>query len=342
MASRVARDAQEYQRRYLLAADALDHPMMVAAMARLPAATREYQELGATILAGHERLRSARRVGLLASSMNPLTRAHLALADAACTVARLDALAFVATPHSVDKERVERASLPDRLLAAWVYARTTGDGLLLVKGGLYAEQARMARKLLAPDAEISLIVGFDKVPQIFDARYYVDRDTALRGLFSEAELIVAPRGAASEVDLAALLARPENRPFASRVRFCPLAEAFTSDSSSDARELAANGLDSLPLRDVSAPEGLALALASGPYMPERAASEYVPGDAYSARQVYLTACEDATPEQASALPRVSEFLVRSAEVSSRGMALRRWLRTSPRSLAALLDALSVG
>jgi hypothetical protein len=211
--------------------------------------------------------------------------------------------------------------------------------LLLVNGGLYVEQARMARALLAPDVEISLIVGFDKVPQIFDPRYYVDRDAALRALFKEAALIVAPRGRASEADLAALLARPENRLFAPYVRFCPLPEAYTTDSSSAARTLAASGLDSPPLRKAVSPEGLALALASGPYMPERTVTEYDPGDTYAMRQAYLTACESAPSAQAGSLPRVSEIVAWSAEASSRGAALRRWLRKSPRALMGLDEAL---
>lgn len=340
MTSRVARDAQEYQRRFALATDALDRPMTVAAMSRMPTATEEYQTHGSTILAGRERLRSARRVGLLATSMNPLTQAHMALADAACVAARLDALAWVAAQQSVDKERVSRASLPDRLLAAWVFAHSSGDGLLLVNGGLYVEQARMARALLAPEIEISLIVGFDKVPQIFDPRYYVDRDAALYALFKEAEMVVAPRAGASEADLAALLSRPENRPFAPRVRFCPLPEEYTTDSSSDARTLAAGGRESRALREVASPEGLALTLASEPYMPERGATDNDPGDSYTVRQAYLAACENALPVQAGALPRVGEMVDWSGEDSPRGAALRQWLRSSPRTLAGLDSALS--
>ncbi len=309
-------------------------------MSRIPTATEEYQTHGATILAGRERLRSARRIGLLATSMNPLTQAHMALADAACAVARLDALAWVAAQQSVDKERVTRASLPDRLLAAWVFAHSSGDGLLLVNGGLYVEQARMARALLAPDVEISLIVGFDKVPQIFDPRYYRDRDAALSALFAEAELIVAPRAGASEDDLAALLSRPENRSFASRVRFCPLPEEYTTDSSSDARTLAVGGRESHALREVASPEGLALALASGPYMPERAVTDNDAVDTYSVRQAYLAACENASPAQAGALPRVREIVAWSGKSDPRGAALRQWLRTSPRTLVGLDDALS--
>ncbi|MDE3229808.1 MAG: hypothetical protein KGO05_07985, partial [Chloroflexota bacterium] len=221
--SRDTLDLREYRRRYRLAARALDN---VAAVARLPNEAPEYRAHGVAVLAGRTRLRAARRIGLLASSMNPLTRAHLALADAACISARLDALAWVATARTINKEDVERATLADRLMAARRLARESGDALLLMRGGLYVEQARAARALLSPGAHIALIVGFDKVVQIFDPRYYADRELALRELFAEAELVVAPRGDESEGALVALLAQPANRPFAAHVHFCPLAAEY--------------------------------------------------------------------------------------------------------------------
>ena len=38
------------------------------------------------------------------------------------------------------------------------------------------------------------LVGFDKIVQIFDPRYYDDREDALRQLFSVASFAVAPAG----------------------------------------------------------------------------------------------------------------------------------------------------
>src|SRR5574340_1729517 len=115
--SRDTLDLREYRRRYRLAARALDNVAAMAAVARLPNEAPEYRAHGVAVLAGRTRLRAARRIGLLASSMNPLTRAHLALADAACAAARLDALAWVATARTINKEDVERATLADRLMA---------------------------------------------------------------------------------------------------------------------------------------------------------------------------------------------------------------------------------
>jgi hypothetical protein len=84
-----------YEQRFQSASAALDSVAQVVAVARLIAHAWE-SDVGLAVVGG-ERLRAARRVGLLATSMNPLTRAHVALADAARVAARLDALCWVAT-----------------------------------------------------------------------------------------------------------------------------------------------------------------------------------------------------------------------------------------------------
>ena len=88
-----------------------------------------------------------------------------------------------------------------------------------------------------PDLDTLLfLVGYDKIVQIFDPRYYDDRDAALRKLFGLASFLVAPRDDATADDLAALLSRPENRPFAGRVRSLPLPSAVAAVSSTGLRQ----------------------------------------------------------------------------------------------------------
>lgn len=337
----VSGDAAEYQRRARAASVALNSAEQAVAMAQLVAQAQGEEGAGGSAIAGGERLRSAKRVGLLASSMNPLTRAHVALADSARQHGRLDALAWVATAVTVDKEQVERASLADRLLQTRSLAVATGDGLLLLKGGLYVEQARAAHALLGPDAEVALIVGFDKVAQIFDPRYYADRDAALRELFSEAELIAAPRADGDEADLRALLGRPENRTFATRVRFCPLPSRYLNDSSSQARALAAAGRFGEPLHALLAPEGLALAEVACPYAPARPASANDLGDSYAARQTLLAALGGLPPAALAGMPPLGDLVAWCAEASARGVALRAWARAGGRrTLEGLRAALA--
>ena len=334
-------DAERYEGRFQRAAQALDAPAAAVGMSRRIALARTRRIAGGLIIEGNERLPTARRVGLLASSMNPLTRAHVALAESAREAGRLEALCWVATTVTIDKEHVERATLVDRLVEAQVYAEATGDGLLLLKGGLYVEQARAAHQLLAPGAEVALIVGFDKIVQIFDPRYYTDRDAALRDLFAEAELLVAPRLGYTEADLRALLARTENQPFADRVRYCALPDRYQADSSTEARSLAASDPSDARLRELLAPEGLALTLAAQPFKPIRPPGPHDLGDTYTTRQTLIHALR----EIPTAVLRDTELsLARlvgwSAEENARGAALRAWARSHTRhTLTGLRTAL---
>lgn len=332
-------DFARYERRYRTALSAFDTPAIAVAMARRVATAQARDFVGGLTLVGAEWLSSASRVGLLATSMNPLTRAHVALADAARVAGRLDALCWVATTVTVDKEEVTRASLSDRLLAADLYARAMGDGLLLLRGGLYVEQARAAHALLGSGVEVALVVGFDKVVQIFDSRYYPDRDAALRELFAETALLVAPREGYAEPELKALLALPENRPFAERVAYFPLPERFMDDSSTEARALAASGVYGSRLRELLAPEGLALA-ASQPYAQIQPPGPDDLGDAYSARQRLILALGDLAPSDLEEIPPIHRLVRWSAEAGVRGAKLRAWVNAQPpRSLASLRAAL---
>lgn len=320
--------AAEEARRQGAAASLLDDALSATAMARRVARVDPAAAPGGLLLAGGARLRGARRVGLLAASANPLTHAHIALAQAARQTAQLDALLWVGVAVTVDKERVARATLADRLLETRAYARYAGDAVALLNRGLYVDQARAARSLLAPGAEFTFVVGFDKIEQIFDPRYYHDRDAALRDLFAEASVLVAPREGQGEQALTALLAQPENRPYAGRVAFCLLPADYARDSSSAARALAAKrepeGREgAAALHALVAPEGLALA-ALGPYAGELSPSAHSLGDVYSARQVWIRALSRLPTAALRRSPPLHDLLAWSGEASAGGEALRAW------------------
>lgn len=222
----------------------------------------------AVVAAGAGRLRTAQRVGLLAGSFNPLTLAHVALAKAAKRAAKLN-ITWALTVVTVDKERVTRASLPERLAQLDAYIGSTirkgqsADNLVILGHGLYVEQAQAMRTLMAPAAELYIIVGFDKIVQIFEPRYYDDREAALRALFAQARLLVAPRDDQGEADLRALLARPENQPYAQFVTHCPLEPTYATDSSTEARQLAAAMSPAEIARPMTAAETVATGMAPG-------------------------------------------------------------------------------
>lgn len=225
-----------------------------------------------------------RAVGVLSGSFDPLTRAHAALAAAALRYGGLDSLLFLLSVRTVDKEDRAVAALSDRALVLLRHtARRPRGGVAVCNRGLYAEQAEALTALLAsgPPAQgcgvaglpragageqapaLWFVVGFDKIEQIFDPRYYADRDAALRALFARAGLLVAPRGDAGPEAVAALLARPENAPYRARVRPLPLPARYRAVSASAVRAALARGAAA---RAELAPAAAAFVAATGCYV----------------------------------------------------------------------------
>ena len=181
----------------------------------------------------------ARRLALLPGSFNPLTDAHAALADAVLVTGCCERLSYLLASRTVNKERAEGASLADRLICLTEFVRERpSQGVILVNRGLYVEQAELIHQSLPLVEELWFVVGHDKIVQIFDPRYYRDREAALDRLFALASFLVAPRDGAGLEALRALLAEPKNRRFAARVRPLDLAEPFRTQSSSAVREAA--------------------------------------------------------------------------------------------------------
>lgn len=176
-----------------------------------------------------------RRLGVLCGSFNPLTLAHVELADKACAGDDgLDQVVYTIAKVTVDKEHVTGLGLEDRVLLLLLCA--AGRGVALVNRGLYVEQARAFRALCGPHTELTFIIGMDKLPQVLDPRYYVDRRAALDELFSLASLSVANRGELGRQAFTELLDRPENRAYRPYVRFLPVSESAAALSSSSVRE----------------------------------------------------------------------------------------------------------
>ena len=179
-----------------------------------------------------------KHLGVLCGSFNPPTLAHVGLADAAAA-AGLDQLVYAVAKVTVDKEIVTGMALEDRLLLLLACtAGRAGRGVALVNRGLYVEQARAFRDLLDSRTKLTFIVGMDKLFQILDPDYYVDRDAALDELFSLASLMVANRGGQGRQAFVKLLDRPANRAYQPHIHFLPLPESVAHLSSSDVREVA--------------------------------------------------------------------------------------------------------
>jgi nicotinic acid mononucleotide adenylyltransferase len=174
-------------------------------------------------------------------SFNPPTIAHIAMLKQAQRFAHAHQPMQVYAAFSkltVDKERVERPLLLDRimLLQQVLQKRLPHAGILLFNRGLYVEQAEAIRHSFHRTERILFLMGFDKIVQIFDPHYYEDRDAALQDLFRLAELLVAPRGHSGERELTELLNQPQNQRFARYVHSLPLSSQYRQVSSTSVRE----------------------------------------------------------------------------------------------------------
>lgn len=207
---------------------------------------------------------AGRWAALIAGSFNPPTHAHLALVEAART-AGADLVAFVVPVRSVDKETVEAATIEDRIALLDAIATRLGTALALTNAGLYVEQARAFRALL-PTGRLSFVIGFDKLVQIFDPRYYDDRARALDELVARADLLVLPRAEAGEAEVAALLADPRNQRWASAVTVLPAPATLDAHLSASAVRA---GVDDAELDRFLPPESAAFVRTWQPYRPGR-------------------------------------------------------------------------
>jgi nicotinic acid mononucleotide adenylyltransferase len=179
-------------------------------------------------------------VVMLCGSFNPPTMAHVGLAHAA--IEALDGFAYlVLSTFTVNKERVEGACLEDRLLMLdALVAEHPRLGSMLINRGLYVDQAALVRSVWPHIDDVVFAVGFDKIVQIFDPRYYDDRETALTQLFDLARFLVAPRAAGGPDEIRELVGRPDNARFADRVTVLEVDDGLREISSSAARAGALN------------------------------------------------------------------------------------------------------
>ena len=174
---------------------------------------------------------------VFSGSFNPPTTAHLALLRQARQHEPMLVYAAFST-HTTDKEAVERPLLLDRihLLQRLLHTRLPRVGIMLFNRGLYIEQTLAIHTSFPRVKRIFFLMGFDKIVQILDPRYYDDRDRVLSELFKLAVLLVAPRGNAGEQELADLLHQPENKRFAPFIQLLPFNPAYRLVSSSHVRQ----------------------------------------------------------------------------------------------------------
>lgn len=179
---------------------------------------------------------------VFAGSFNPPTVAHIGMLKQAQQFARQrqkETMLYAAfSRRTVDKESVERPLLLDRIVLLQNILRTRfpQGGILLFKQGLYVEQAQALRISFPRVERIFFLMGYDKIVQVLDARYYDDRDATLTELFRQANLLVAPRGDGGVEEIVTLIHQPENERFARSIHSLPLDTSYREISSTQVRQ----------------------------------------------------------------------------------------------------------
>jgi nicotinic acid mononucleotide adenylyltransferase len=213
-------------------------PFHVGSLFTLRTFVRSLDPSGAPTLATVAPVPSCRMLALLPGSFNPPTAAHLLFAERALGEG-FDRVVFTYAVRTLGKDR--SGLIPeDRLLAVRAMTENSFD-LGACSHGLYADQAEAALRAV-PGAEVALLVGSDKVLQIFEDRWYDDREAALERLFGSASLVVAPRSDHEDA-LRDVLEEPRNRRFRDRVQVLRLHPAVADLSSTRVRGLLRAGAD---------------------------------------------------------------------------------------------------
>jgi nicotinate-nucleotide adenylyltransferase len=134
-----------------------------------------------------------KHIGVLAGAFNPVTRAHLALAEAALGSFEnaVDEVIYV-LPRVYPHKQIQDASLEDRI----EMLRIAGAGQYRVEttaGGLFID---IARELRHADCEISFICGRDAAERVIDWDY--GEAGAIEKMLDEFSLLIAERGGTYE------------------------------------------------------------------------------------------------------------------------------------------------
>jgi nicotinate (nicotinamide) nucleotide adenylyltransferase len=158
-----------------------------------------------------------KRLGVLAGAFNPVTKAHLALLDAALAVVD-ETVCFV--PHTYPHKEIHGASLDDRIE---MLRRAGGDYRVESgEGGLFIEIAHQLHAI-HPDRDLYFICGRDAAERVVNWDY--GEAGAIVRMLEEFHLLVAARQGE--------YAAPEH--VEHRIHRLPLAAGYDELSSSEVR-----------------------------------------------------------------------------------------------------------
>lgn len=181
------------------------------------------------------------RLGVLSSAFNPLTEAHVKMAELAMQEYQLGEVMFELSKVNVDK-RVYGASLAERLWMLEHFAQQQpAFSVGMCSHARFIDKAEAIRNVYPNGTEVHFIVGYDTLVRVFDPKYYEDLDAELDELFEQAQFIVANRGKHTPADVQAFLKQPVCQPYVDRIRLVELDAFHASLSSTLVRERLKDG-----------------------------------------------------------------------------------------------------
>lgn len=187
----------------------------------------------------------------LSASFNPLTMAHVRLAQEASRAFPAEEILLLLARANVDKP-VEGFSLERRLSLLVRFAEShPAYSVAACSHGRFVDKVEAIRPHYPRRTRLAFIVGFDTLVRLFDAKYYADPGDALSSLFSVSEFIAANRPPDPPDAVASFLARPDVAPYARRIQAIQLPAEIAAMSATQVRTRLARGE---PVADLVPPE----------------------------------------------------------------------------------------
>jgi nicotinate (nicotinamide) nucleotide adenylyltransferase len=187
--------------------------------------------------AGVSIIPQGRRLGVLSAAFNPITRAHVALAQSAAQHYQLHEVLFllpITQPHKLIHDALIDARLQMLTLAL---QGNPAYSIGLCTHGLFIDICRAVGAAYPPQTRLWIITGRDAAERILTWPY-PEPDKVLGELFARAELLVANREVAFR-----LPETPIVRAHAGHVHHLPLPVEYSHVSATQIRDRLAKGED---------------------------------------------------------------------------------------------------
>lgn len=171
-----------------------------------------------------------RRLGVLGGAYNPITLAHLAMADTAVRTFDLHEMLFL-LPAVPPHKTIFGASLAQRLEMMQLAVATRPDAAVgLSTHGLFIDIYQALQDIYPPQSEIFFVTGRDAAERILTWDY-ADAEAALHQMLTSFQLIICDRDGAFQLPDDPLLI-----PYQERMHRCPLAADLNRVSSTVVRD----------------------------------------------------------------------------------------------------------